>query len=116
MKSVAWHLLVQAQGRPHWQPYNSSFNVSAYQGWDFESFDELSHALWFLLRKSPFKNFSAAEVMIDITGGQKPTSVVAAAITFNRPIKAQYVQTNYPWDVISYDVELPSREPGGIGL
>ncbi len=29
--------------------------------------------------------------MIDFTGGQKVISVVAAAVTFNRRIKTQYV-------------------------
>ncbi len=53
--------------------------------------------------------------MIDFTGGQKVTSVVAASLTFNRRIKAQYVQTNPPWQVVSYDVIHGFANPGGLG-
>ncbi|MBZ0108767.1 MAG: hypothetical protein K8F52_08850 [Candidatus Scalindua rubra] len=54
--------------------------------------------------------------MIDITSGQKPTSIVGASMTFNREIKAQYVSTNQPWDVLSYDVLLTSSETRDFGL
>jgi hypothetical protein len=36
------------------------------------------------------------DIVIDFTGGQKPTSVAAVAITFNRKVRAQYVDTNHP--------------------
>ena len=85
-------------------------------GWDFESFDELSRALWFLLRELEKRKIADREVMIDFTGGQKVTSVVAAAMTFNREMKAQYVQTNPRHDVLSYDVVLASSDTSGIGI
>jgi hypothetical protein len=56
------------------------------------------------------------QVMVDLTGGQKVNSVVAAAITFNRHIKNQYVQTNEPWKVIGYDIVWEPREAEGIGV
>jgi hypothetical protein len=31
-------------------------------------------------------------------------------------IKAQYVQTSHPYDVISYDFRMGSLETGGLGL
>jgi hypothetical protein len=54
--------------------------------------------------------------MIDFTGGQKVTSVVAAAVACNRTLTAQYVQTNHPYHVISYDIQMASLETGGLGL
>jgi len=88
------------------------------QGLDFEDFDQLSRALWII--RSEFKSkkmgYQEQDIMIDITGGQKPTSVIGASITFNLKIKAQYVQTNDPWQVVSYDVLFASSETGGLGL
>jgi hypothetical protein len=54
--------------------------------------------------------FQEDEIMIDFTGGQKVTSVVAAYISANSKVKAQYVQTNDPWQVKSYHMKY--REPG----
>jgi hypothetical protein len=84
-------------------------------GWDFENFDELSEAVSRLLHDLHQQGVSDSQIMIDFTGGQKVTSVVATAVTFNRPIKAQYVQTNFPHHVISYDIVLGLPETGGVG-
>jgi sigma54-dependent transcription regulator len=83
---------------------------------NFESFDELSKAMWMLIRKYLKDNQPEKDIMIDFTGGQKVTSVVAAAVTFNRKIKAQYVQTKSPWDVLSFDVIHASSDTGSFGL
>lgn len=88
---------------------------SDFQGLDFESFDKLTEAFVYLLKLKMFKN-SEKDIMIDITGGQKPTSIVGAAITFNKKIKAQYIQTNAENRVLSYDVILASSHTGGFGL
>ncbi len=85
-------------------------------GWDFERFDDLSRAMLHLLREFKKQQVRDDQIMIDFTGGQKVTSVVAASVTFNRKIKAQYVQTNPPHEVISYDILLGSPETGGLGL
>jgi hypothetical protein len=86
-------------------------------GWEFERFDELSRAVQHLLRiYLKEKKLDEGQIMIDFTGGQKVTSVVAASVTFNRKIKAQYVQTNPPWNVVSYDIVLGSSETGGLGI
>lgn len=77
------------------------FAAETLPGLDFESFDQLSDTLWSYLKR---RKFPEEEVMIDFTGGQKVTSVVAAAMTFNRRIRAQYVRTHRPWDAASYDV------------
>ncbi len=84
-------------------------------GWGFEDFDDLSRALLGLLRILDNQGVVDDQIMIDFTGGQKSTSVVAAAVSFNRRIKAQYVQTNAPWHVVGYDVELSTSFTEGMG-
>lgn len=90
-----------------------SQDVSRFEGLDFENFDQLTDALLYLIRK--FKH-AEKEIMIDITGGQKPTSIVGASVTFNQKIKAQYVQTGSENKVRSYDVVLASADTGSLGL
>jgi hypothetical protein len=85
-------------------------------GWDFEQFDDLSRAIWHLLREFKQRRIRDDQVMLDFTGGQKVTSIVAASVTFNRTIKAQYVQTNSPHEVISYDIQLGLSDTGGLGV
>jgi sigma54-dependent transcription regulator len=90
-----------------------------HHGFNFEHFDELSDALAYLLRefrRGKIGKIPDSDIMIDFTGGTKVASVVAAAITFNRSIKAQYVQTNDPWKAISYDILLASPDTGGLGV
>lgn len=82
--------------------------------WDFENFAQLFQAFSDLFEEFGNRNFYDKDVMIDLTGGQKPNSVVAALMTFNRKIKAQYVQTNYPWKVVSYDISLLFPDRGGF--
>lgn len=79
-------------------------------GWDFEAFDDLSQAL--LEKIVMFKELGVSEskIMIDFTGGQKVTSVVAAMITINRKVKTQYVQTEMPWRVVGYDIQIGSAQ------
>jgi hypothetical protein len=77
--------------------------VEGLLGFDFEKFNEVSDAVVGLVEQLE-KSASEHDIMIDITGGQKPNSVVAAAVTFGRHIKVQYAQTRNPWDVKSYDV------------
>ena len=92
-----------------------SDEFSQFDGLDFERFDELTNAFVYLLQLDMFKN-AEEDIMIDITGGQKPTSIVGAAITFNKKIKAQYIQTGGKNSVLSYDVILASSHTGGFGL
>jgi len=90
--------------------------ISSENGLDFESFDELSDSIWSLINMLKKKGFKENEIIIDFTGGQKVTSVVAAATTFNRAIKGQYVQTNPDWEVKSYDVILAMSSTEGLGM
>jgi hypothetical protein len=86
------------------------------EGFDFEGFDDLSDAMFHLFEEFRKHRKHESDIVIDFTGGQKVTSAVAVAMTFNRKIKAQYVQTNKPWHVKSYDVIMGSSETGGIGF
>jgi len=108
-------LVKQGTGTALKGPHDSTID-EADKGWDFDAFDDLSDALMDLLKKFRHRGIPENEIMIDFTGGTKVTSVVAAAITFNRRIKAQYVQTNSPWDVLSYDFFLGSADAGDIGF
>jgi hypothetical protein len=82
-------------------------------GWCFEDFTELSQAVHNLLSLLKKDKFYDTDIMIDFTGGKKVTSVVAAAMTFNRSVKAQYVETEDPWKVLSYSVVTsPEMGPG----
>lgn len=83
-------------------------------GWKFDEFDELSEAMMYRLSKFRDQRIPDDQIMVDFTGGQKTTSVVAAAVTFNRRIKAQYVNTNRPWNVRSYDLIIGLSETGGM--
>lgn len=109
-ENISFNILCKGGSKP--VPKNVAFSGKNCSGLDFESFDELSDTLWSFLKKNQFPE---NEVMIDFTGGQKVTSVVAAALTFNRKIKAQYVQTSYPWDVVSYDVIHAFYDTGNLG-
>ncbi len=84
-------------------------------GWKFEAFDALSEALLSLLSHLKNQGVRDEQIMIDFTGGQKVTSVVAASATFNRAIKSQYVQTNPPFDAVSYDILLTHSLTEGMG-
>lgn len=48
------------------------------------------------------------DIVIDITGGQKITSIAGALTTLQLATVFQYVQTNDPYDVIAYDVVAQS--------
>jgi hypothetical protein len=85
------------------------------EGCNFEHFDDLSQAILGLLSDFKKGGIQDHQIIIDFTGGQKVTSVVAASVTFNREIKAQYVQTNHPHQVIGYDILLTSSETPGMG-
>lgn len=81
----------------------------ASQGFNFEDFTQVSGALRSLILELTKSPLSESDIMIDFTGGKKVTSVVAAAMTFNTSIEAQYIQTECPWNVLSYKVIIPSK-------
>jgi len=86
------------------------------EGWNFESFDELSDGMYFLFNWMEEKGIREKDIIVDFTGGQKITSAVAAASTLNRNIKIQYVQTEGNCNVLSYDVYLATSDIGDFGV
>lgn len=115
LEQINFDLLAQDRSRPVLRSGRDLPALDSCEGWDFESFDQLSRALWTLLKKFRKRKYPDDEIMIDFTGGQKVTSIVAATMTFNRQIKAQYVQTNDPWRVLSYDVVYATTDTTGLG-
>ncbi len=108
------YLLARRDRRPELVELWPTNKNEGLEGFNFESFDELSNSMWYLIRTFKHMGYPESETMIDFTGGQKPTSVVAASMTFNREIKAQYVSTNKPWPVLSYDVFYTSQTEFGL--
>lgn len=90
----------------------SPFNPAGRRGVDFENFDELCQTLDGLLRHFGRAGIAEEDLAIDITGGQKPTTAVAALCTCNSLAVAQYVQTNDPWTPRQYDIVLEWEAPG----
>jgi len=116
LASRSFNLLASLRGVIQVVPFDDGLSLEACQGFNFEGFDELSHAFWVLLEDFERRGCPEKDIMVDITGGQKPASVVGAVMTFNREIKAQYIQTNPPWAVITYDVIHGSSDTGQLGL
>jgi hypothetical protein len=76
-------------------------------GFDFEDFDGLTHAFGNLLEKLGEEGVSTNDIQIDVTGGQKPTSIVASAVTFLSNASNQYVSTNPKcWDASKLEYEV----------
>lgn len=88
------------------------FDPTGRLGADFENFDELCQTLDGLLRHFGRAGIAEEDLAIDITGGQKPTTAVAALFTCNSLAVAQYVQTNDPWAPRQYDIVLEWEAPG----
>ena len=112
-KGFTFHLFIKENGTGRLT--DPPFSPREENGWRFEDFDELSEALYFLLLDFKARRLPESQVMIDFTGGQSVTSAVAVAMTFNREVKAQYVQTNSPWHPKSYDIEYAFTDTGGLG-
>jgi hypothetical protein len=79
---------------------------------NFEKFDDLAGCLTKIIEELKMANYRDRDIVIDVTGGQKTTSIAGAVVTLNKKVTFQYVQTNIPFDVLTYDVEYLS--PAGL--
>lgn len=79
---------------------------------NFEEFDELAECLTDIIEHFKKEGYRDKDIVIDVTGGQKTTSIAGAVVTLNKKVTFQYVQTNEPNDVLTYDVEFLS--PAGL--
>ena len=89
-------------------------DISGCRGFSFNDVDELSSGMVDLLKYLRFEQHAKPrEIMIDYTGGQKPASVVAAAVTLRGELRAQYVDTN-DRRALEYDLVM-NPEPRDVG-
>lgn len=72
--------------------------------WGFEEYDELYDGLTQMMDVLVKEGVREREVVVDVTGGQKPNSIVGALLTVNRRTQFQYVQTGNTNEVIAYDL------------
>lgn len=79
---------------------------------NFEEFDELAGCLAEIIEHFKNEGYREKDIVIDVTGGQKTTSIAGAVVTLNKQVTFQYVQTNKPYHVLTYDVEFLS--PAGL--
>lgn len=71
---------------------------------DFENVEKIEAALKQLIAGEAHEGRSPEDICIDITGGQKPTSVAGAIVTLNSAVTNQYVQTNGSKEAFIYDL------------
>lgn len=75
---------------------------------DFEDFDSLTAAFDKAIAEFKEIGITEKDIIIDITGGQKPVSIAGAVITLNKNVTFQYVQTipdkSGKYKVWAYDV------------
>ena len=76
---------------------------------DFEDLEKLIEIISKAIRELKEKyGLEDRDIIVDVTGGQKTTSIAGAVVTFNSNITFQYVQTGKKHDVLAYDVDIES--------
>lgn len=65
--------------------------------------DELRHII-----KSEAERFPLPDICVDVTGGQKTTSIAGVLATLKTPVVNQYVQTGKKREVLMYDLRFES--------
>lgn len=82
------------------------------QGFNFSDFTDLSGAFSDLMKYLRFvRKIPQHSLVVDFTGGMKPPSVVAAAVTFRGEVRTQYVDTN-TLVAKTYDLVTNPESPG----
>jgi hypothetical protein len=99
------------------RPILQAYTSAAVEVWDstadFEDFNNLVKILRELLARS-LHDLPPSDIFVDVTGGQKTASIAAATLTLNRELRFQYVQTNAPYETLTYDLVYHSPpEPHG---
>ena len=75
---------------------------------NFEDLKELTKFIYGSVHQIKELKISEEDIIIDVTGGQKTTSIAGAVVTLNSQVTFQYVQTNEPYNVVAYDVVIQS--------
>jgi hypothetical protein len=76
------------------------------EGVNFEDFNEVKRHIFLVVLDAASK-VGDDRVFVDVTGGQKTTSIAAAVATTGETGFCQYVQTNWPHDLLFYDLHPP---------
>lgn len=115
LNGIDFNVVDNREGQPYLLRESSNAALDITAGWNFEDFDDLKSCLQGQLSNLYRVGLKDQDIMIDFTGGQKVTSVAATFMTLNRPLKAQYVQTNSPYKALEYDLYLVLADRGKIG-
>jgi hypothetical protein len=75
---------------------------------NFEDLKELTKIIYTAVQELKELKIDEEDIIIDVTGGQKTTSIAGAVVTLNSQVTFQYVQTNEPYNVVAYDVVIQS--------
>lgn len=76
------------------------------EGINFEDFNEVKRHLFLVVLDAASK-VGDERVFVDVTGGQKTTSIAAAVATTGEAGFCQYVQTKSPYELLFYDLHPP---------
>jgi hypothetical protein len=109
-------LLASDLALKRWQADEASLDPE--DGFDFEDFDALTEAYGRLFELLKKEGIASRQIQVDLTGGQKPTSIVAAVVTVGSRIANQYTCTNpkdpsaarWEYEVLGYDFIEPPRD------
>ncbi len=74
--------------------------IAGASGLNFEKFEAA------LLTIETAVKHAGDDVIVDITGGQKPNTAAAMLFTVDRKIRIQYVQTKDPKGIVTYDIAI----------
>lgn len=74
------------------------------KGVDFEDFNALLDCVRAIIKEEKGRGYSDEDIVIDVTGGFKTTSIAGSSVTFSTNVTFQYVQTQSPNEVYAYDV------------
>ena len=80
---------------------------------NFENFNGLVEVVRGLLH-GPLKDVARDRILLDVTRGQKVTSIAGAALTLGNELRFQYVQTGKPFKAVRYDL-MPEKVPSPHG-
>lgn len=86
-----------------------NFDVETVTAANYEHFKELQDSYIAAIRLAEKMGFKESDVVIDVTAGQKTTSIAAAMVTLTTEADFQYIQTAKPFEPITYSVVSESR-------
>ena len=83
-------------------------DISSNTAIDFEDINMLINRINDAVNTFKEQGLNEKNIIIDVTGGPKPTSIAGAIVTLNSDVTFQYVQTNPDFKTLAYDVTVQS--------